>query len=182
MATPLIDLLRTHAKEKGTDGGASEARVLALLAAKPEAAWKEKDYGGRLPLHYALEKGASEAVVLAVLAANPDAAKAKDNVRARRACARGRAGVGARGGGGGGVWAREGRWPSALTPRVASALRTVCPEARPLARMHPLRRVGSTSHHQGGRWAGGWGGWSAGGWQVACPRCGRGRSRRTGMR
>ena len=104
MATPLIDLLRTHAKEKGTDGGASEARVLALLAAKPEAAWKEKDYGGRLPLHYALEKGASEAVVLAVLAANPDAAKSM-RVRARRmcvGCVRMRAG-------GGGVWTREGR-------------------------------------------------------------------------
>ena len=64
----------------------------------------------------------------AVLAANPDAPKAEDKVSARRACARGRAGVGARGGGGGGVWAREGRWASALTPRVASALRTVCPK------------------------------------------------------
>ena len=36
-------------------------------------------------------------------------------------------------------------------------------EARPLARMHPLRRVGSTSYPKGGRWADGAGGQRAGG-------------------
>ena len=49
---------------------------------------------------------ASEASVKAVLAANPEAAKEKDNVRAWRACAHGRAVAGARGGRGGGAGAR----------------------------------------------------------------------------
>ena len=43
MPTPLIDLLKEHGEAKDGDEGASEARVLALLAASPEAARNEKD-------------------------------------------------------------------------------------------------------------------------------------------
>eukprot|EP00964_Phaeocystis_antarctica_P077041 scaffold47726_cov53-Phaeocystis_antarctica.AAC.4 len=56
---------------------ASDAVVLALLAAHPEGA-KEKDENGNLPLHFAVAYEASEAVVQALLAAHPEGAKEKN--------------------------------------------------------------------------------------------------------
>ena len=60
------------------NSGASEAVVLALFAAWPDAV-KEKNNQLNIPLHLALAHTASEAVVLALFAAWPDAVKEKNN-------------------------------------------------------------------------------------------------------